>query len=122
MMRRGVWLWLCVVLGVGFGVYQLKLKVQGLEQRYATVNRQILEREEAIHVLKAEWSYLNQPERIDELARKYLGLVPLTGKQYGSLDDLPQRGEAAQAPPLPLPVARPKMPKSTRVTLVRDMP
>ncbi|HYB55570.1 MAG TPA: hypothetical protein VEK12_05320 [Alphaproteobacteria bacterium] len=129
MMRRAVWLWLCVVLGLGFGVYELKLQVQGLEQRLAKDSRDILADEEAIHVLKAEWSYLNEPERIDALARKYLDMVPLEGSQYGSFDALAQRGEGADAgpnaaqpasPSLPVPVARPKPPKGNRVTLARE--
>lgn len=137
MMRRAIWLWLVLALGLGFGVYQLKLQVQALEQQLAKANRQILESEEAIHVLKAEWSYVNQPERIDELARKYLGLAPLLGKQYGSLAKLPQRGGAAAStpapeggassgaraasPPLPLPTERPKPPTGDPVTLAREI-
>jgi len=130
MMQKGVWLWLCLALGLGFGVYELKLRVQGLEQRLAATNRDILADEEAIHVLKAEWSYLNEPERIDALARKYLGMVPLTGSQFGSFDDLPMRLEASGAesesalpavPFPPVPVERPKLPRGNRVTLAREV-
>jgi hypothetical protein len=130
MMRRAIWLWLCMALGLGFGVYELKLQVQGLEQRLAGANREILADEEAIHVLKAEWSYLNEPDRIEALARKYLALVPLTGSQFGSSDELPLRAEASTAgadaaqplnPSLPVPVLRPKMPHANRVTLAREV-
>ena len=130
MMRSAVWLWLCMALGLGFGVYELKLQVQGLEQRLAGANREILADEEAIHVLKAEWSYLNEPDRIEALARKYLAMVPLTGSQFGSYDDLPQRNDATGAgadaaqpanPSLPVPVLRPKMPHGNRVTLAREV-
>ncbi|HKO07899.1 MAG: hypothetical protein ACHQRJ_11625 [Alphaproteobacteria bacterium] len=131
MMHRATWLWLCTALGLGFGVYELKLQVQGLEQRLVKANRDILADEEAIHVLKAEWSYLNQPERIDTLARKYLDMVPLAGGQYGSFDALAERGDGAAAgsnaaqpatPSLPVPVLRPKPPKGNRVTLARETP
>jgi len=130
MMQKGVWLWLCLALGLGFGVYELKLRVQGLEQRLAATNREILADEEAIHVLKAEWSYLNEPERIDALARKYLGMVPLTGSQFGGFDDLPPRletsssgadGAGHEAPYPPVPVAPPKLPRGKALTLAREV-
>lgn len=130
MMRRAFWVWLSLALGFGVGVYQLKLHVQSLEARLGTVNRQILESEESIHVLKAEWSYLNRPERIDALARKYLGFGPLSGKQYGAIAELPLRPPAddaalsqanpAPAIPLPVPAARPA-PKAGAITLVKDV-
>jgi hypothetical protein len=138
MMPRALWLWLCLALGFGFGVYELKLRVQGVEERLARVNRLIFDDEEAIHVLKAEWSYMNEPERIDALARRYLDLGPLSGKQYGSIADLPQRatpdaserGPLPEAgpgasrlatPPLPVPTARPRLPKGAQVTLAREV-
>lgn len=134
MISRGTWVWLALALGIGFGLFQLKYQVQGLEQKLARVNRQTLESQEAIHVLKAEWSYLNQPERIQALAQKYLALQPLSGKQFGSIDDLPMRAGAevvVPAPPHPTaPPANPDLrappgrsapPPGTRVTLAREV-
>ena len=141
MMRRATWLWLVAVLGLGFALFQLKYQVQGLEEKLTRINREILQNEEAIHVLKAEWSYLDQPARIETLARKYLGFQPFAGKQYGGFDDLPMRARpapplsndaapaddaapAAQAPAAqtsPLPVARPKFEHNRSVTLARDV-
>lgn len=134
MIGRGTWIWLALALGIGFGLFQLKYQVQRHEARLAQLNRQILESQEAIHVLKAEWSYLNQPERIEALARKYLALQPLAGKQFGSLDELPPRAGAGIATPSPphgaAPPAKPDVqapprpparPTGTRVTLAREV-
>lgn len=142
MITRATWIWLALALGFGFGLFQLKYQVQGLEQKLARINRQILENEEAIHVLKAEWSYLNRPERIDALSRKYLGFQPLTGQQYGSFENLPQRDDSVasgmdhpgkSAPdrmrkvpptPAPAPLERPalrKGPKGENFTLTREV-
>ncbi len=132
MIGRGIWIWLVLALGLGFGLFQLKYQVQGLESELARTNRQILESEEAIHVLKAEWSYLNRPERIETLARKYLDLQPLSGKQFGSFADLPGRSDfsavtpeggqsAPRAPLTPLPSRPPQGPQRGNVTLARDV-
>lgn len=134
MISRGTWVWLALALAIGFGLFQLKYQVQGLEQKLARLNRQTLESEEAIHVLKAEWSYLNQPERIQALAQKYLALQPLSGKQFGSVADLPMRAGADNVGPAPprqaTPPAKPDLlappgrsvpPAGTRVTLAKEV-
>jgi cell division protein FtsL len=94
-MTRGSVIWLVVALAAGFGLFAIKYRVQGLEDNLARTNRQILQEEETIHQLKAEWSFLNQPDRIEALARRYLQMAPLAGKQYGAIDDLSWRAEGA---------------------------
>jgi cell division protein FtsL len=55
-------------------LFQVKYKVQGLDRDLKEINRQIRSDKDSIHVLKAEWAYLNQPERLTHLAQKYLKL------------------------------------------------
>lgn len=50
--------------------------VQKSRAELAGVEREIAREKTRIGVLEGEWSYLNSPERLDVLARKYLGLVP----------------------------------------------
>ena len=71
--------------------FTVKYEVQDLEDQLVAINKQIGVHEEAIHVLSAEWSYLNRPERLAELAQRYLDLVPMNPKQMASLDDVPLR-------------------------------
>lgn len=50
--------------------------------------------EETITVLKADWSLLTQPGRLQRLAEAYyeqLELVPVEPHQFGALDELPAR-------------------------------
>jgi hypothetical protein len=102
MISRATWIWLLLALVIGCGLFQLKYRVQELEQKLAQTNRDILTNEEAIHVLKADWSYLNRPEKIDPLARRFLDLGPFSGKQYVSFADLPMRAvQPASSPVLP---------------------
>jgi cell division protein FtsL len=86
---------------VAIGLYVLKNRVHDLEDRLQRLNREIIAEQEAIHILKAEWAYLNQPARLDDLARRHLGLVPENAKQVIDLADLPRPGEltaVAEAP------------------------
>jgi len=113
-MARIFLVWLVLASCIGWAVYQMKYEVQQLEGRLAKVNREILQDQESIQVLKAEWSYLNQPARLAELATRFLQLEPVAPKQMVSLAELPRRipGAAptlvAKAPePPPAPAARP---------------
>ena len=67
-------LWLTLTLFVAFGSSVLKNKVQILERRLATINVNIQKDIENIHVLKAEWSHYNTPERLRKLAYDQLSL------------------------------------------------
>jgi hypothetical protein len=114
-MARVFLVWLVLASCIGWSVYQMKYEVQRLEDRLARVNRQILADEEAIQILKAEWSYLNQPARLQELATRFLQLEPVQGRQLVTLASLPARHEpagspAAKAPDAPAPAPPGKPP------------
>jgi hypothetical protein len=105
-MARVFLVWLVLASCIGWSVYQMKYEVQRLEDRLARVNRQILADQESIQVLKAEWSYLNQPARLQALASRFLQLEPVQGRQMVTLANLPTRHEpttlmAAKAPDAP---------------------
>jgi hypothetical protein len=93
MIRLSNLLWVAMAAVVGFGLFQLKHQVQELEDEMFRLNRAILAEQQAIHVLKAEWSYINQPQRLQSLASRHLELQPMKPAQLGSLADLPVRGE-----------------------------
>tara|TARA_B100000686_G_scaffold339697_2_gene414188 strand:+ start:121 stop:465 length:345 start_codon:yes stop_codon:yes gene_type:complete len=76
---------------LAFGLYKLKYEVQELEARYATVNRAIVAEQEAIRVLNAEWSFLNNPKRLANLSERYLELRPVGADRFVCLDDIPIR-------------------------------
>ncbi|TIW00290.1 MAG: hypothetical protein E5V74_15535, partial [Mesorhizobium sp.] len=53
---------------------------------------QIRYEEDTIDLLKADWSLLTQPSRLQKLADVYktqLGLEPVGARQIGGLDDIP---------------------------------
>jgi hypothetical protein len=93
MIRRSTGLSLALALAIGAGLFQLKHEVQLLEERLAEVNRSILADQEAVHVLEAEWTYLNRPWRLEALAKRHLELAPLAAAQVVTFDQLPSRVE-----------------------------
>ena len=93
MMRSSTFLSLILVCGLGFGLFKVKYEVQSLEDELGKINRQTVADQEAIHVLKAEWSYLTQPVRIGDMAARHLALQPVTSAQMGSFDQLPLKSD-----------------------------
>ena len=67
-------LWLTLTLMVALGSSVLKNRVQVLERKLATINSNIQNDIAQIHVLKAEWSHYNTPDRLRKLASEQLSL------------------------------------------------
>ena len=93
MMRSSTFVALILVCGLGFGLFKVKYEVQSLEEELGKINRQTVTDQDAIHVLKAEWSYLTQPVRIGDMAARHLALQPVTSAQMGSFDQLPLKAD-----------------------------
>jgi cell division protein FtsB len=79
------------LLLVCFGLYNGVHRVKAQEQALVKLKSQLAQEAEAIRVLKAEWSYLNQPERLQALARRHLALAPTGASQITVLASLPLR-------------------------------
>jgi cell division protein FtsL len=113
MIRLTTLIWLALASLAGVGLFQVKYRVQSLEQDLGQINRQILRDQEAIHVLGAEWSLLNEPARLADLSRRHLELTPFTAAQLAHFSDLPDRiapppatpDSPAVAAPTPKPAA-----------------
>ena len=106
--RLATWGWLAVVGLAGFATFELKYQVAQVDDELGHVNRLIDADRDQIRVLSAEWSYLTQPARLDQLRQRHLALVPVTRAQLGSLDQIPFRsgetvGPTAASAPSPTP-------------------
>ena len=94
-MRRGLTgtiLWTCLAGAVGVGLFSVKHEVKDQERHLTSLNTEIQRNQETIHVLRAEWSYLNDPIRLRTLSEKHLGMKPVTPTQVATLDTLPKDG------------------------------
>lgn len=98
-MRRAVGiLGTILLLLLSFGLYQGVYTVKAQERELKDLDANIVKEAEAIRVLKAEWSYLNQPERLQSLAQRHLALAPTAASQIVIMANLPERGTAIEQP------------------------
>ncbi len=82
---------LLLAASAGGLLFRVSFEVAELEDRLGGLNRAIVKEQESIHVLRAEWSYLNQPSQLAALAERYLDLVPLATEQIQTFAALPLR-------------------------------
>ncbi len=64
----------------------------------ARVENQIAEEKARVRVLRAEVAYLEQPERIERLARDYLGMEPIGAAHEAPAAELPEIAEEGEKP------------------------
>jgi hypothetical protein len=92
-----------MLIGAGV-VYDFKYEAERAAAKVAKINRKIDAERDAIATLKAEWSLLNQPKRLQELAERHRGFLeldPLDPTQIGSIDDIPFKPAVPVAPSTP---------------------
>lgn len=99
MIRRSTLIWSALAVGVGIGLYFAKHEVRDLEERLEVLHGAISQQRENIHVLEAEWAYLNRPERLAELGSRLLELQPVAASRIVTLDAFPPAPAAAPARP-----------------------
>ncbi|TBW38715.1 hypothetical protein EYW49_08440 [Siculibacillus lacustris] len=92
-MLRTINILLVATMLVGAGVvYDFKYEAERATAKLSRITRKIEAERDATATLKAEWSLLNQPKRLQDLAtryRSYLELDPLDPTQIGTIDDIP---------------------------------
>lgn len=95
------------VVGV---LYKLKYDTRALQLQTVHLRKQIDMERSQVAVLKAEWSVLTQPERIDRFADD-LGLKPLSPRQiisFHNLDAIPLTAPKSMASGEPVPFKTPQ--------------
>jgi cell division protein FtsL len=78
-------------------VYRIKFESTRQAERLAKLRTEVRNEREAIATLRAEWSRLDNPARIQGLAARHLALKPIEPRQFDSLEHLPER--APESPP-----------------------
>jgi cell division protein FtsL len=69
--------WLLLIFLAGGTLMKISYEVDAKQRELARLQTQITDDTESIRVLRAEWAYLNQPQRLEKLAAKYLTLAPM---------------------------------------------
>lgn len=93
-------------VGAASLLFYVKHEVGVLKEELSAVHRKIRDHQDAMQVLKTEWSFLNQPARLADLAKRHLGLRPIATHRVVTIEDLPLRAAApgrwrAWAPAVP---------------------
>ena len=82
-------LWFTLTCVICFGSFILKNQVHDLELELSRINQDIQKDVKSIHVLKAEWSHLNNPSRLRRLAEEHISLNKLRSEQIINYSALP---------------------------------
>ena len=93
MINRAALIWMILAITAGTGLFVLKYEVRAMEEHLVQIEQQTLNNLGAVHVLKAEWSHLNQPTRLEDLGRRLLSLEPVIALQSVSISEIPMRPE-----------------------------
>lgn len=99
MIRPGTLVWIGAILAVAMTLFLITYEVQSVEKNITELNQEAVAQEEAIHVLRAEWSYLNRPERLATLAARHLTLQAVEPTQLKAAKQLetPRKPALTQA-------------------------
>lgn len=96
-------------------LYRTSYAVDEQQAQLSKLNREIIAEQENIQVLGAEWTYLSEPRRIEQLAAKYLKMEATKPQRVAAVRDMDRvigTKVAAVAAPAPVaavaaPVAKP---------------
>ena len=85
-------------------VYRIKMESTVRTERVLRLHADIREQRDAIAALRAEWTRLDAPLRLQGLVERHLPLKPVTATQYDSLKNLPERPARLVKPGDPDPI------------------
>ncbi len=80
-----------LVMALAFWAYRENYRTQNELADLRALQNEVGELRESLGVLKAEWVYLNRPDRLRELANanfERLGLLPLEPAQFGVVSQI----------------------------------
>lgn len=87
----------CVAV-LAIGLYMVKYSVQDVQRNVAALKTELASEKESLHLLNAEWAYLNRPDRLRQLADRHLDLVPLDSRQIEKVSALPAAVRVDETP------------------------
>lgn len=80
------------VLGMAYWAYDQNFETKQARDRVRALQVEIASAREAIAIQRAEWAYLNRPERLRDLVDlnfDELQLLPMTPRHFGTIDEVP---------------------------------
>ena len=98
---------ICVIVALVFAavyVYRIKFESTRKAEQVARLRLDIRREHDAVAELRAQWSKLDNPIRIQELAQRHLALRMIDSRQFDQLDHLPDRPPDLVPPDSPDPI------------------
>lgn len=72
-------------------VYRIKFEATVQAERVAKLRDEVRRERDKIAAFRAQWGELDDPARIEALAKRFLKLQPVAATQFDSLDHLPDQ-------------------------------
>ena len=82
---------------IATGMFGIKNRVVGLEKELNSINAQIESDQGVLQVLKAEWSFLNSPDRIRNLSERHAKMKPIVANQIKGFAALPFKNDVRES-------------------------
>jgi cell division protein FtsL len=85
---------ICVIVALVFAavyVYKIKFESTRKAEQVARLRLDIRREHDAVAELRSQWSKLDTPVRIQDLAQRHLTLRMIDSHQFDQLDHLPER-------------------------------
>jgi hypothetical protein len=95
---------ICALVFAAAYVYGIKMESTVRTEKVLRLRAEIREQRDAIATMRAEWSKLEAPLRLQGLADRHLELKPVESSQYDSLKNLPERPPSFARPGAPDPI------------------
>ncbi|MDB5393842.1 MAG: hypothetical protein JWM91_1348 [Rhodospirillales bacterium] len=134
MIRITTLLWVALLFVAGGTVMHVSYQVRHVERHLSQLARDTRQEQDAIRILSAEWDTLNDPQRIDALAKRHLALESTPIARVVALEAIPLKLSDEQIAKLsvaaaktpkgqaPAPQAVTKKPEILVNTTNRDLP
>lgn len=85
---------------MGAALFYTSQSVQEAEEKLAVLKSDYAQEMESIRLLNTEWAFLNNPQRLETLSKKYLDLVPpQPNTMVSAPDELPVKDQDAMESP-----------------------
>ena len=95
----------CVFVAAAVHVYKIKFDSTVQAERVAKLRAEIKRERDVIASLRSEWSKLDTPARIQQLAQRHLALKPVDPLQFDTFERLPERPPQIVPPEASDPIA-----------------
>ena len=82
---------IAALVGSALYAYRIKYDTIYYAEQVAKLKHKLQREKDAIAVLRAEWSFLSRPERVQALADRHTDLVPLQITQLARWSEVPDR-------------------------------